>query len=293
MWLRTFLSAAVCAGFIGSSSHAESLSDIVRDREYPDLRHALEQQRWSEADLSGALMPAAVNNRPAAARLLLDAGADPNFRIPGTSVVVLAVRENSVATLRILLDNGGDPNQKVMSDWAPLHHAILADSVRFQALELLLEYGAEIDTLTNLQITPLHRAAKFCHARAVEALLNAGADPALTEKYGRTAYRRSVEAGCAGIGGLLPDKKYTGQVVIEGRKSHMESCLPPIRADNSSRNLGYSEAEITLFCSCTGQRYFEDFSIIEWGELDTDDPPTSLAGRRMEIETECLAEIEK
>ena len=187
---------------LGTPSFAQELHEIVRDREYLEVRNALERQQWSKPDLSKALVAAAGLNRPAAARLLLEAGADPNFKILGSSVIVTAVRENSAAMLDLILENGGDPNQRVSFDWTPLHHAILADGVRFQSLGILLEHGAEIDARTSLQVTPLHRAAGFCLARAVEALLNAGADPSLTEKYGRTAYQRSDAADCPGIGGL-------------------------------------------------------------------------------------------
>jgi hypothetical protein len=189
---------------VKSASFTQQLHEIVRDQKYLDVRNALERQQWSKPDLSKALVASAGLNLPAAARLLLEAGADPNFQILGSNVIVTAVRENSAATLDLILKNGGDPNQRVGFDWTPLHHAILADGARFQSLEILLENGVEIDARTNLQVTPLHRAASFCLARAVEVLLIAGADPSLTEKYGRNAYQRSVAADCPGIGGLSP-----------------------------------------------------------------------------------------
>lgn len=191
-------------GGLAERVHPKELSEIVRDGNLADLRQALAQRQWSILDLSKALVSAAGLNRPAEARLLLEAGADPNFRILSSSVIVTAVRENSVAALNVLLQSGGDPNMRVMFDWAPLHHAVLANGSRYQALESLLKHGAEIDARTSLKISPLHRAAGFCDARAVQLLLSAGANSLLTEKYGRTAYQRSVEAGCLGIGGLSP-----------------------------------------------------------------------------------------
>lgn len=181
------------------------LFEIVRDRHISDLHQALQSGTWSEADLSKALVAAAGLNRPAEAQLLLDAGADPNHEVMGSSVIVTATRENSAAVLELLLRSGADPNRRVMFEWSPLHHAILADGSRYQALQALIQAGSDPDARTNLQVTPLHRAAGFCDRRAVEMLLNAGADPSLTEKYGRTAYQRSVEAGCGGVGGLRPD----------------------------------------------------------------------------------------
>ena len=203
MYISYFIAVLLCAATLGAPLHAQELFEIVRDGDFIDVRHALEQRQWAKIDLSNALIAAAGLNRPAAARLLLEAGADPNFTMfGGPRAIIAAVRENSAATLEVILENGGSPNQRDLFEWTPLHHAILADGVRFQALEILLKHGAEIDARTNLQVTPLHRAAKFCLAKAVEALLSAGADPSLSEKYGLTAYQRSVEAGCPGIGGL-------------------------------------------------------------------------------------------
>jgi len=187
-----------------SSPSDPQLFEIVRDGQILDLQRSLEGKQWSVADLSKALVAAAGLNRPAAAELLLKAGADPNYQMLGSSVIVTATRENSVAVLELLLRDGGDPDLKVMSDWSPLHHAILEGGSRYQALEVLIRAGADVDARTSLQITPLHRAAAFCDGRAVEILLAAGADPMLTEKYDRTAYQRSVDADCPGIGGLTP-----------------------------------------------------------------------------------------
>ena len=181
------------------------LFEVVRGGHVSDVRDALLERAWTELDLSKALVSAAGLNRPAQAHLLLEAGADPNFQIMGSSVLVVATRENSVAVLELLLQNGADPNQLVMFDWTPLHHAILADGSRYQALVALIRAGAYVDARTNLQVTPLHRAAGFCDRRAVEILLAAGADPSLTEKYGRSAFQRSVEANCTGVGGLHPN----------------------------------------------------------------------------------------
>lgn len=198
--LRSLIVVLLTTFAIPASS--EELHEIVRDGEYLDLKRAVESREWSEFDLSLALVAAAGLNRPAAAKLLLAENADPNFKINGTSVIVTAVRENSAGTLEILLSSGGNPDQRVLFGWTPLHNAILQDGVRMQALKILLAYGAKIDARTSLQITPLHRAAGFCNVRAVRALLQAGADPTLTEKYGKTAYQRSVAAGCPGVGGI-------------------------------------------------------------------------------------------
>lgn len=202
--VERFLSSIQIAGQDTETGDLE-LFEIVRDGHISDLRQALQRGTWSEADLSKALVAAAGLNRPAEAQLLLEAGADPNHEVMGSSVIVTATRENSVAVLELLLRNGADPNRRAMFEWSPLHHAILPDGSRYQALQAFIQAGSDLDARTSLQVTPLHRAAGFCDRRTVEMLLDAGADPSLTEQYGRTAYQRSVEAGCSGVGGLRPN----------------------------------------------------------------------------------------
>lgn len=59
----------------------QELFEIVRDGDYSDVKQALAQRRWTHFDISKALLAAAEFNRLAAARLLLEAGADPNFQM--------------------------------------------------------------------------------------------------------------------------------------------------------------------------------------------------------------------
>ena len=86
-----------------------------------------------------------------------------------------------------------------------------------------------------------------------------------------------------------PDIDFTDQEKMEGRKNHMAACLPAVHADNERRELGLTELEITFFCSCTGARYFDEFSRAELQALavGSDD---KLEAQREQIQTECFVE---
>ena len=55
-------------------------------------------------------------------------------------------------------------------------------------IRLLSSHGADLDTQDRKGRTPLHRATYEGRAAAAEALLEMGADPAVLNKSGRTAF---------------------------------------------------------------------------------------------------------
>lgn len=80
---------------------------------------------------------------------------------------------------------------------------------------------------------------------------------------------------------------FTEEEVAEGRRNHIAACRPAVRADNETRELGLSEVEITYFCSCTGQRYFAEFSRSELRALAMGED-SDIEQRRLEIQAECF-----
>lgn len=82
---------------------------------------------------------------------------------------------------------------------------------------------------------------------------------------------------------------FTKNELADGRRNHIAACLPAVRADNEAQQLSLSEVEITYFCSCTGQRYFAEFTRPELRTLAMGDDG-SLEQRRLGIQTECFEE---
>lgn len=140
---------------------AAALGDAERVRQL--LAHDAGPVRARSADGFTPLHLAAFFGRDEAARLLLDAGADPN----------------AVAANRMKV--------------TPLHSAIAA---RHGSIALaLIERGASPNVRQEQGWTPLHSAARNGDAGIVEALLHAGAEPAAPNDAGVTPAALAREAG--------------------------------------------------------------------------------------------------
>jgi len=89
-------------------------------------------------------------------------------------------------TVRALLDAGYPIEEPVYSDATPLFYAV--DEGKTPIVRLLIERGANVNArMEQFQYTPLMVAAQNLKLDIVKALLAAGADHKLADKYGRTA----------------------------------------------------------------------------------------------------------
>ncbi len=159
-----------------------------------------------------------------AARTLLVAGADVNEALAdGTSALVLAAINAHYELAAVLLEHGADPNGDAQG-WTVLHQ--IAWSRRWNAgfnrpgpvhtgdldsLELvgrLVAHGANIDArqkrepkdgnrnkLNRIGATPFVLAAKAADVPLMRALLEQGADPAITTEQGTTALMAAAGVG--------------------------------------------------------------------------------------------------
>ncbi len=107
-------------------------------------------------------------------RVLLEAGADPNYEdlggFPSLLAAIDAPRDDVPALLELLLEFGADVQQRGINDSTPLHHAVARNDVA--AIGILLARGADPEARTRIDdlSTPLEDALRGGHAEAVRAL---------------------------------------------------------------------------------------------------------------------------
>lgn len=166
-----------------------------------------------DVDGRSALDYATEKSNTSLVQLLLSAGAGRDAY--ATTALAAAIRENEVALARRLLEAGIDPNSKGMPyNLSPLHFC--ADRGAFEMMELLIEFGADVEKVAPLPTpilvdkgTPL-LAAICCgesdelRLQMVRHLLEGGADP--NADSGRNAMDLAVHDADGALGDLL--RKY-------------------------------------------------------------------------------------
>lgn len=119
-----------------------------------------------------------------------DPGVIPNGRLPHAigSCLVYAIYHSPLPFIRTLLEIGADPNAPVDDGFPPLIAVLSCTRAApgttqredvAEIIRLLLSFGADPNQRGINDYTPLHMAVAERHARAVQLLLDGGADPAL------------------------------------------------------------------------------------------------------------------
>ncbi len=174
------------------------------------------------------LMYAARQGSLAAARVLVEAHADPNLTDPdGTTALVLAIINAHYDAAAMLLDKGADPNIADTAGMAALYAAVdmstlgevygrpsrtfTDENSPLDLMKKLIAHGAKVNaqlktpTLFRAHTpgdgnlgegtTPLMRAARNADVAAMRLLLDSGADPSMRQKNGTTALMLAAGLG--------------------------------------------------------------------------------------------------
>lgn len=179
------------------------LNEIVVAGDNQRLRAEVQEARHTEGELGIALHAAAGVNNVEAIRILLAEGAPLDYPVIQRTPLIVAVTERNEEAVIALLEAGADPNYVSTYEWQPLHYAINAESASSKIIGELVAHGADLNARTNLGITPLHRAASFCHADAALLLVKMSADKVLVDRQGNSASQRAVLAGCPEVAELV------------------------------------------------------------------------------------------
>jgi ankyrin repeat protein len=177
----------------GRSSRARDLTAtaqlLLSHGADPNAFHV--DERWPDSPRSCLYGATGINNNPALARALLDAGASPD----DSEAFYHSTEHADLACLRLLLEFGATPRHG-------LNHML--DYENIDGLRLLLAAGADPDKVNQRGETALHWAVwRGRSAPIVAALLDAGVDMDARRKDGRTAYALAVQSGQTETAALL------------------------------------------------------------------------------------------
>lgn len=148
-----------------SRDDANALKELLAKGEDPNAVRAGRDTPLSVAIASG---------RVAVARVLLEAGADPNVDAGGQPAIHAAVLRGNTELVRLLAEHGADVNVPDRGGLSPLASAIMRQ--RLEEAEVLISYGAK-EVWGGRSGAALALAVRKGDVSRIESLLASGADP--------------------------------------------------------------------------------------------------------------------
>ena len=136
-------------------------------------------------------------------KMLLALGADPNATgTEGTTPLADAALKGDLEGVRVLLASGARTNVISRAGTQPIHDAALGDNA--EVIRELAMQGADLNARTRDEVqTPLHIAAAMGKMKAVEALVELGADLTIKDSKGRTPFDAAGRAGLTDVVAFL------------------------------------------------------------------------------------------
>lgn len=179
----------------GESSRAATLTEtarvLLRRGAHPNTSYT--DTRWPDSPLSVLYGATGINDNPALALALLEAGANPN----DNESLYHSTEHSSLVCMKLLLSHGALP-----AGSNALKHIL--DREDLEGLRLLLNAGADPNEVGPLGATALHWAVwRGRSATAIAMLLDSGAALDARRKDGRTAYALAAIGGQTEIAALL------------------------------------------------------------------------------------------
>jgi ankyrin repeat protein len=148
---------------------------------------------WPDNPLSCLYGATGLNNNPALALALLEAGANPN----DNESLYHSTEHDDMACLRLLLEHGARP-----AGTNALKHVL--DREDLEGLRVLLAAGADPNEINQRAQTALHWAVwRGRGVQAIALLLDSGVAVDAQQNDGRTAYAMAVHSGQTEIAELL------------------------------------------------------------------------------------------
>ena len=156
-----------------------------------------------------ALIAAAYGNHLRVAEQLVAAGADPNAKdetVQSAYLISTSEVGDYPRLLRLLLDHGADVES--LDSWRGTGLIRAADRGFHRIVITLLDTPIKIDHINRIGYTALHEAVVLgdggrAHQRTVAALVEGGVDTSIEDSRGHTALQSARELGYSEIVALL------------------------------------------------------------------------------------------
>jgi uncharacterized protein len=192
---QLFALCALLIALLPVFARAQSLPDPVQFSRVIEIGDVRQARVWLESGLppnfegtvigSGLMIGAWTGNVPMMA-LFKEFGADVNkANSLGEQALLHAAWRGHASAVEWLLANGAKVN-RTGKEWAALHYAAFAGHA--EVVKLLLGRGAQVNALSTNGSTPLMMAAREGRESIAVDLLQAGADPSVSNEWGDDAY---------------------------------------------------------------------------------------------------------
>jgi len=115
----------------------------------------------------------------------------------GRTPLMIAADNDKLHAVTYLLEKGADPSLQDNNGWHALHHASQGGNP--EVIDLMISHVPSIDSITEEGLTSLMIAAGNGKLQAVEYLLEKGADPSLQDNSGWNALHQASRSGIVAI----------------------------------------------------------------------------------------------
>ena len=150
--------------------------EVKKNEDY--YKNQIQQERFLY-NVTG-LADAIQKNNPEVVDMFMKAGFDPNSTLAGTPMLIFDIYKNKQECAKVLLDAGANPEVSVPPMFASLRSInALSYSINKGSSEIvsaLIEHNVDVNKTWNGK-TPLNRAIEKKQVKIVEYLLKAGAKP--------------------------------------------------------------------------------------------------------------------
>jgi hypothetical protein len=231
----------------GEDFFARSLALFETLRNFRLPRSSGENSHWSRvADMSDVLNAAKNQEWAKVMKLVREGGQDLDIQDKNgyTALHYAAAALGCLATVRALIHAGASLDIQDMNGWTALHHAVNAGHL--PKVCALIHAGASLDIQTkDGRYTPLHWAAYYGNADAAAALLGAGADAYIKDKYADTAEQSAQSKGRSGAyTAALEQAKPLRSATKELAAIECNAALRALVADVKAKNLAASSVDL-------------------------------------------------